>query len=96
MDRAGNRRVPRGLAQVLELAARCGHLQVGGITVAIGGTKILTNAGCHSAVSCQRAGGVALLPPTLSGAQKPLVFTNQRIRPHLIAQSFQCLNEHDD
>ena len=35
-------------AQVLELAARCGVLKVGGITVAIDGTKILANASKHS------------------------------------------------
>lgn len=43
-------------AQVLELAARCGVLQVGGITVAIDGTKILANASKHSAVSYAHAG----------------------------------------
>lgn len=43
-------------AQVLELAARCGVLQVGRITVAIDGTKILANASKHSAVSYAHAG----------------------------------------
>lgn len=45
-----------GFAQVLELAARCGVLQVGGITVAIDGTKVLANASKHAAVSYERAG----------------------------------------
>jgi transposase len=44
-----------GFAQVLELAARCGVLQVGGITVAIDGTKVLANASKHAAVSYERA-----------------------------------------
>ncbi len=43
-------------AQVLELAARSGALQVGEITVAIDGTKVLANASKHSAVSYGRAG----------------------------------------
>ena len=43
-------------AQVLELAARCGVLQVGGVTVAIDGTKILANASKHAAVSYAHAG----------------------------------------
>ena len=43
-------------AQVLELAARSGVLKVGGITVAIDGTKILANASKHSAVSYEHAG----------------------------------------
>jgi len=42
-------------AQVLELAAGCGVLKVGGITVAIDGTKILANASRHSAVSYEHA-----------------------------------------
>jgi transposase len=42
--------------QVLEMAARCGVLKVGGITVAIDGTKVLANASKHAAVSYQRAG----------------------------------------
>lgn len=41
----------RAFAQVLELAAGCGVLKVGGITVAIDGTKVLANASKHSAVS---------------------------------------------
>ena len=43
-------------AQVLEMAARCGILKVGGITVAIDGTKVLANASKHTAVSYQHAG----------------------------------------
>lgn len=43
-------------AQLLELAARCGQLQVGDITVAVDGTKILANASRHGAVSYERAG----------------------------------------
>jgi len=43
-------------AQVLELAAGCGVLKVGGITVAIDGTKILANASKHSAASYAHAG----------------------------------------
>jgi transposase len=43
-------------AQVLELAARCGVLKVGNVTVAIDGTKILANASKHSAVSYAHAG----------------------------------------
>ena len=43
-------------AQVLELAARCGVLKVGGITVAIDGTKVLADASKHAAVSYERAG----------------------------------------
>lgn len=43
-------------ARVLELAARCGVLQIGGITVAIDGTKVLANASKHAAVSYERAG----------------------------------------
>ncbi len=42
-------------AQVLELAAGCGVLKVGGITVAIDGTKILANASRHSSVSYEHA-----------------------------------------
>jgi transposase len=41
----------RAFAQVLELAAGCGVLKLGGITVAIDGTKVLANASKHSAVS---------------------------------------------
>jgi transposase len=43
-------------AQVIEMAARCGVFKVGGITVAIDGTKVLANASKHSAVSHERAG----------------------------------------
>jgi transposase len=46
----------RSFASVLELAARCGVLKVGGVTVAIDGTKVLANASKHSAVSYERAG----------------------------------------
>ncbi len=46
----------RSFANVLEMAARCGVLKVGGITVAIDGTKVLANASKHSAVSYKRAG----------------------------------------
>ena len=42
--------------QVLELAAGCGVLKVGAITVAIDGTKVLANASKHAAVSYGRAG----------------------------------------
>jgi transposase len=42
-------------AQVLELAAGCGVLKVGGITVAIDGTKVLANASKHAAVSYEHA-----------------------------------------
>ena len=48
--------VAHGFAQVLELAARCGVLKVGDITVAIDGTKVLANASKHAAVSYGRAG----------------------------------------
>jgi Transposase and inactivated derivatives len=41
----------RAFAQVLELAAGCGILKVGGVTVAIDGTKVLANASKHAAVS---------------------------------------------
>ncbi len=43
-------------AQVLEMAAGCGVLKVGAITVAIDGTKVLANASRHAAVSSERAG----------------------------------------
>ena len=46
----------RSFAAVLEMAARCGVFKVGGITVAIDGTKVLANASKHSAVSYERAG----------------------------------------
>ncbi|HPA17123.1 MAG TPA: IS1182 family transposase [Verrucomicrobiae bacterium] len=48
--------VADGFGQVLEMAARCGFLKVGGITVAIDGTKVLANASRHAAVSYGRAG----------------------------------------
>jgi transposase len=46
----------RSFAQVLEMAAGCQVLKVGGITVAIDGTKVLANASRHSAVSYGKAG----------------------------------------
>lgn len=46
----------KSFAKVLEMAVRCGVLKVGGITVAIDGTKVLANASKHSAVSYERAG----------------------------------------
>ncbi len=46
----------RSFATVLEMAARCGVLRVGGITVAMDGTKVLANASKHSAVSYGHAG----------------------------------------
>lgn len=46
----------RSFAQVLELAARCQVLQVGGITVAIDGSKVLASASQHAALSYERAG----------------------------------------
>ena len=45
-----------GFAQVIEMAARSGVLKVGGITVAIDGTKILASASKHAAVSYGHAG----------------------------------------
>jgi len=42
--------------QVLEMAAGCGVLKVGSITVAIDGTKVLANASKHAATSYGRAG----------------------------------------
>jgi transposase len=55
------RRVHRELlahsfAQVIEMSARCGVLKIGGITVALDGTKVLASASKHAAVSHQRAG----------------------------------------
>jgi len=41
----------RAFAQVLELAAGCGILKVGAVTVAIDGTKVLANASKHTALS---------------------------------------------
>lgn len=46
----------RSFAQVVELAARCGVLKVGGITVAIDGSKVLASASKHAAVSYGHAG----------------------------------------
>lgn len=46
----------RSFAQVVEMAARCGVLKVGGITVAIDGTKVLASASKHAAVSYGHAG----------------------------------------
>ncbi len=46
----------RSFAQVIELAAHCGVLQVGGITVAIDGSKVLASASKHAAVSYAHAG----------------------------------------
>lgn len=46
----------RSFAQVIEMAARCGVLKVGGITVAIDGSKVLASASKHAAVSYERAG----------------------------------------
>lgn len=40
----------QAFAQILEMAARCGVLKVGQVTVAIDGTKVLANASKHSAV----------------------------------------------
>ena len=54
--RSNRELLSRGFAQVLELAARCRVLQVGEITVAIDGTKVLANASQHAAVSYRRAG----------------------------------------
>lgn len=42
-------------AQILQMAAGCGVLKVGGITVAVDGTKVLANASKHGAVSYQWA-----------------------------------------
>ena len=47
--------VGSSFAQVLELAAGCGVLKVGAITVAIDGTKILANASKHASVSYEHA-----------------------------------------
>lgn len=46
----------RSFARVIEMSARCGVLKVGGITVAIDGTKVLASASKHAAVSHARAG----------------------------------------
>lgn len=45
----------RAFAQILEMAAQCGVLQVGQFTVAIDGTKVLANASKHTAVSYDHA-----------------------------------------
>lgn len=54
--RSNGELLSRSFAAVLEMAARCGVLKVGAITVAIDGTKVLANASKHSAVSYGRAG----------------------------------------
>ena len=54
--RANRALLAASFAQVLEMAARCGVLKVGGISVAIDGTKVLANASKHAAVSYARAG----------------------------------------
>jgi transposase len=46
----------QSFARIVELAAQCGILKVGSITVAIDGTKILANASKHAAVSYAYAG----------------------------------------
>jgi transposase len=46
----------RVFAQVIEMAARSGMLKIGGIAVAIDGTKIVANASKHRAVSYGYAG----------------------------------------
>ena len=46
----------RSFAWVIELSARCRVLKVGGITVAIDGTKVLASASKHAAVCHGRAG----------------------------------------
>jgi transposase len=54
--RAHRELLARSFAQVIEMSARCGVLKIGGITVAIDGTKVLASASKHSAVSHARAG----------------------------------------
>lgn len=54
--RAHRELLARSFAQVIELSARCGVLRVGGITVALDGTKALASASRHAAVSHGRAG----------------------------------------
>lgn len=54
--RAHRELLARSFAQVIEMSARCGVLQVGGITVALDGTKVLASASKHAAVSHGRAG----------------------------------------
>jgi transposase len=46
----------QSFGQVLEMAARCKVLKVGGITLAIDGSKVLASASKHAAVSYERAG----------------------------------------
>jgi uncharacterized protein YfcZ (UPF0381/DUF406 family) len=46
----------QSFARIIELAAGCGVLKVGSITVAVDGTKILANASKHAAVSYAFAG----------------------------------------
>ncbi len=46
----------QSFARIIELAAQCGVLKVGSITVAVDGTKILANASKHAAVSYGYAG----------------------------------------
>ena len=46
----------KAFSSVLEMAARLGVMKVGGVTVAIDGTKILANASKHAAVSYEKAG----------------------------------------
>jgi len=46
----------QSFARIVQMAAQCGILKVGSITVAIDGTKILANASKHSAVSYAYAG----------------------------------------
>ncbi len=52
--RANAELLSSSFGQVLELAAGCGVLKVGAITVAIDGTKVLANASKHAAVSYGR------------------------------------------
>lgn len=48
--------VAHGFTQVLELAAHCGVLKVGDVTVAIDRTRVLASASKHAAVSYGHAG----------------------------------------
>lgn len=59
--RAHRELLARSFAQVIELSARCGVLRVGGITVALDGTKVLASASRHAAVSDGAASGVRVL-----------------------------------
>lgn len=54
--RAHRELLTRSFAQVIEMSARCGVLRVGGLTVAIDGSKVLACASKHAAVSYERAG----------------------------------------